>query len=157
MKSARLRCKRFSVAIKGILFFEKMLVKVDMVMHFYRTNAFVLSPVEQTLAVHDWLGKKWRMESLVLYFQTWHYVLNETVVVLFQLLKWWSGSLWSNNFFNQRSAMWPFYRMKLLTFWHLIILVSKSGRNPRRKRRLKCSSCYKPLRVPESSCYNSFL
>lgn len=40
MKSARLRCKRFSVAIKGILFFEKMLINFDMVMHFIGRTLF---------------------------------------------------------------------------------------------------------------------
>lgn len=56
-------------------------------MHSYRTNAFLQSPVEKTLGVHDWLEQKnyeWRV--FVLHFQTWYSVLNETVDVLFQLL-----------------------------------------------------------------------
>lgn len=63
MKSARVRCKRFSVDVKGSHFLKKMLINFDIVMHSYRTNAFLQSPVEKTLGVHDWLGKKLRMES----------------------------------------------------------------------------------------------
>ena len=40
-------------------------------MHSYRTNAFLQSPVEKTLGVHDWLEQKnyeWRV--FVLHFQT---------------------------------------------------------------------------------------
>ena len=57
-------------------------------MHSYRTNAFLQSPVEKTLGVHDWLGKNYEWRVFVLHFQTWYSVLNETVDVdvLFQLL-----------------------------------------------------------------------